>query len=198
MKTCTKCGVTKPPEDFYERPTQPCKECHRAAVRARYERKPVTRGPTITEKRCTRCDETKPISEFYARRGDPSAGYWTSHCKACSIITVRETRERNPERHRAGSRRWAANNPRKVKNTILKRMYGITIDEYEAMLVKQGGGCAICGQKEPGGNAGHLHVDHCHDTKKVRGLLCGSCNNGLGRFVHRIDLLLAAIKYLQE
>ena len=51
--------------------------------------------------------------------------------------------------------------------------------EYEQMLVQQGGECAICGQKDKSFN---LAVDHCHGTKRIRGLLCSQCNVGLGSF----------------
>ncbi len=60
------------------------------------------------------------------------------------------------------------------------------------MLEAQGGGCAICG-KPPGDIA--LHVDHCHETGRVRGLLCFSCNAGLGQFRHDPDLLYQAMEY---
>lgn len=68
----------------------------------------------------------------------------------------------------------------------LKYRYGITIDDYERMLAEQGGGCAIC-ERHPAeaGNPEHwtdvLCVDHCHDTGKVRGLLCNDCNLAIGR-----------------
>lgn len=64
------------------------------------------------------------------------------------------------------------------------------------MEVEQGGACKICG--EPCTSGRSLAVDHCHKTGRVRGLLCGQCNNGLGRFRDRPDLLLAAIAYLEE
>ena len=65
------------------------------------------------------------------------------------------------------------------------------------MLVAQDGGCAICKVKD-NGTYEYFSVDHCHKTLKVRGLLCTNCNNGLGRFKDRIDLLDAAIKYLRN
>ena len=58
----------------------------------------------------------------------------------------------------------------------LKRTYGITVDRYEEMLTEQDGGCFLCGKTHP---ERRLHVDHCHDTGKVRGLLCSNCNSGL-------------------
>ncbi|MDQ3714717.1 MAG: endonuclease VII domain-containing protein [Actinomycetota bacterium] len=60
------------------------------------------------------------------------------------------------------------------------------------MLAKQDGLCAVC-QMAPAG-----HVDHDHDTGKVRGLLCFNCNGGLGQFKDRIDILAAAVDYLKS
>ena len=79
--------------------------------------------------------------------------------------------------------------------------YGITPDDYDAMLENQGGRCAICGQPETAlgyhGEIKSLAVDHCHDTGDVRGLLCQSCNMGIGLFDHNDELMQAAIKYLK-
>jgi protein-arginine kinase activator protein McsA len=58
------------------------------------------------------------------------------------------------------------------------------------MIAAQGGRCLICQEETK------LHVDHCHETKKVRGLLCRECNTGLGKFKERVDLLERAIHYL--
>ena len=67
-----------------------------------------------------------------------------------------------------------------VRRNNLKRCYGITLEDFNEMLVEQGGVCAICRKDEPGGRHGEFHVDHCHDTGKVRGLLCDACNRMLG------------------
>lgn len=78
----------------------------------------------------------------------------------------------------------------------LKRAYGMTLEEYEALLRAQEGKCAICG--ETCGTGQHLSVDHCHDTNAVRGLLCRNCNRGLGLFQDRPDLLGRAHEYLKK
>ena len=72
-------------------------------------------------------------------------------------------------------------NPEENRARQLKHRYGITIEEYDKMLISQNNGCAICG-KETAYNSGEkrLHVDHCHITGKVRGLLCSQCNTTLG------------------
>ena len=79
------------------------------------------------------------------------------------------------------------------RETQLKR-YGLTPDGFDAMLAGQGGACAICsGQVTARG----WHVDHCHETGTVRGILCHQCNVGLGHFKDDPVRLAAAIAYLE-
>jgi hypothetical protein len=78
--------------------------------------------------------------------------------------------------------------------------YKMTLEEYDALLSAQQSGCAICGGGPHGGRSDArkkwLSVDHCHDTGRVRGLLCDNCNIGLGKFKENSALLQAAIEYL--
>lgn len=87
----------------------------------------------------------------------------------------------------------------------LLRRYGITELEYQEMLKKQKGCCAICGVDKPipshnskDGSPQRLAIDHCHETGKVRGLLCFSCNRGIGYLKDSIELLESAIIYLKQ
>jgi hypothetical protein len=79
----------------------------------------------------------------------------------------------------------------------IKRVFGLDRSQYAAMLSTQGNCCAICGRSPEGSYPGMLHVDHCHDTGKVRGLLCQVCNLSLGKFQHDPDLLRRAAEYLE-
>jgi hypothetical protein len=76
-----------------------------------------------------------------------------------------------------------------------QRKYGVSQEQFAAMLISQGGACAICGATEAGGR-GTFHVDHCHSLGTVRGLLCHNCNVGLGHFRDDTALLLRASNYL--
>jgi hypothetical protein len=76
--------------------------------------------------------------------------------------------------------------------------YGITGEDYKRMLSAQNFSCAICGTKEPAGKGSTFHVDHCHVTKAVRGLLCHHCNTSLGGFKDSPVLLREAASYLES
>jgi hypothetical protein len=85
------------------------------------------------------------------------------------------------------------------RRASLKKLYGLTPEDYETMKANQSGGCAICGRTVVG-NKRHqcLHVDHDHATGKVRGLLCHTCNTGLGAFKDSPDLMAKAADYLKR
>jgi hypothetical protein len=93
-------------------------------------------------------------------------------------------------------------NKDKVKNIDLKKHYGITLEQYNAMLAAQGGVCAICGgvndmKDHRSGKLRNLSVDHCHSKGHVRKLLCQYCNQGLGNFRDDPKLLRKAAAYLE-
>lgn len=87
------------------------------------------------------------------------------------------------------------------RNAYLLGKYGITTEQYDAMLEAQGGGCAICKRKKPdSGKQKWFHVDHVElfGGYLVRGILCNRCNSGIGMFAHCPELMLVAIKYLMD
>lgn len=83
------------------------------------------------------------------------------------------------------------------KDTHLKRKFGISLNQYNSILQHQGGKCAICGKVETIRMFKWLAVDHCHKTKRVRGLLCNRCNTCIGKFEDDVALLQKAITYLR-
>lgn len=84
------------------------------------------------------------------------------------------------------------------RNYSLMANYGINVATYEVMLAKQSGLCKICKSSNPGGHGKYFNVDHCHKTKQVRGLLCQSCNTGLGGFRDNTALMQEAMNYLKS
>jgi hypothetical protein len=98
---------------------------------------------------------------------------------------------------REDARAWQEAHPAKRKAQRL-RAFGIGLDEYKQMLDAQGGKCAICGFQERSDPNFFPVVDHCHETGKVRGLLCANCNHILGKAKDNPDVLRAAAEYLEK
>ncbi|HWS47876.1 MAG TPA: endonuclease VII domain-containing protein, partial [Acidimicrobiia bacterium] len=155
--------------------------------------------------------QTKPFTDFYANRLGRD-GY-RPECKACNLAARKAKYAENPAPYIARVKKWQQENADRLnayrreyrqrperkradRDAHLRRKYGIGIDEFEALLAAQGGGCAICGAPPP--EHGSLHVDHDHATGAVRGLLCVSCNNALGAFRESHDVLRAAADYLDR
>ena len=101
------------------------------------------------------------------------------------------------ERRKQATKAWRDGNKDKVLNKRYKERYGITLNEYEEMLSKQDGKCAVCLVDGKATKQKKLVVDHNHSTGSIRGLLCHSCNCGLGLFKDREELLNKAINYLR-
>lgn len=98
---------------------------------------------------------------------------------------AKKYRENNRDKYRLAS----------LKSDLKKK--GLSIEEYEKMLIEQNNSCKIC-LKHESRFSKRLHVDHCHTTGKVRGLLCVHCNHILGKAFDNIEVLKSAIKYLVE
>lgn len=142
---------------------------------------------------CTDCKLDKPETAFSKDCHSPTG--LRRYCRDCAAILYKKDYDSRPEYYRDRAAKWAAANPEKrkrvQKNADLKAAYGITLKEFEAMLEVQSGKCKIC--EKPMAPA---CVDHCHDTGKIRGLLCSGCNSGIGGLCHSIPNLQAAIAYL--
>lgn len=113
---------------------------------------------------------------------EPVRRHCTSYCKEC-----RKPIEAKYRKHRKY----------KIRDTVLRRTYGISTEEYNELFSKQKGCCTIC-NKHQSEFKKRLCVDHCHTTNKVRSLLCSDCNLGLGNFREDKDLLLKARDYLSK
>lgn len=151
-------------------------------------------------KLCAQCGIEKPLDQYYS---SPSKRNM-KHCVSCNqgreqlyskkryaSFTVEERAARV-----ANHKVWREKNRGKARHWRLVRDYGIGIEEYRAMLKRQNGVCAICQVTRDTNYS--LHVDHCHDTGKVRGLLCGSCNKMLGLARDDRARLARAAEYLDR
>jgi len=153
---------------------------------------------------CKRCLHTLPEQAFY-RRG---TGF-RSECKACAKAMTANWYAKNGDAARAKVRQWTAENGDKLKAyraanrrkhylQELGRKYGVTGEWFEQQMNAQGAACACCRrvfswddkQVKP-------HVDHCHISGKVRGLLCNGCNTTLGIVGDSVERLVALAEYLK-
>ncbi len=164
----------------------------------------------FTSKTCGTCGGNKPLHEFH--RNIKSRDGHTSSCKPCARERTRKWAAQNPERVREGWEKWSKSdagkkshreaqrrylqtpaglisNRNKVRRSEIKAKYGLTVEEYEAVLSR---GCAICGTHE-----GQMNLDHDHANGQVRDALCGGCNRGLGQFQDKVDRLIQAAAYLE-
>jgi hypothetical protein len=123
---------------------------------------------------CNECGIEKSWDEFY-KKTDPDPrvhGQPKSRCKECYKRVCKRTPEQNRAKH-------------------LRDNYKISPAEYEKLYLEQEGKCGICKK-----DFEQLHVDHCHDSQEIRGLLCKSCNTALGLFKDDVELMQNAISYL--
>lgn len=130
-------------------------------------------------KQCFTCKETKPLTEFQKKASSKDGLH--PNCKLC-----KQAKER------------AVRSPEYSRRSNLKRNFNITPEEYDMMLAKQVGVCAICKQAETSKRTTFLAVDHCHTTGAIRGLLCNNCNRGIGLLKDSPELLQAAKVYLEK
>ena len=149
------------------------------------------------KKKCTTCKKKKSLNEFY-KATSTKDGY-SYQCKLCAIDYSKDYIDSNKEACNEVKKAYEHSESGKStkRNAQLKRRYGITLEDYDALFIKQGGCCAICG-KTPAEQGRILAVDHCHSTGKVRGLLCTVCNMGIGHLGDSASRVRKALEYLVE
>jgi hypothetical protein len=169
------------------------------------------------KKRCNKCSKRRPLKFFY-RHPQMKDGH-LNHCVTCHGKAGRANYRKNIDRWREYSRNyqrsWRKNpgNKKKAKEYKDKyrkahpervqelrrrkviRSYGLTLEEYDAMVRRQRNRCKSCGGP-PDGRWKKLHIDHCHKTGRVRGLLCGKCNCAAGYLKDDPKRALALSRYL--
>ena len=130
----------------------------------------------IIEKKCNRCGSFKKLTEFGL-----DITKFLGHrnwCKEC----VRDYASNDYKKRRVFLREYA------LDRVLIK--FNLTREKYNKLIA---GGCAICGRIDE-----EFHIDHCHKTNKFRGILCESCNRGLGFFKDNSNTLLRAAVYLEK
>ena len=149
---------------------------------------------------CLKCLKYKPIDTYHYRED----GFLNknSQCRDCTNNYTRKWRKTHPSSAEALEKARDYRDSHKIQLRLYERKrllasYGLTLKDYNKLLKKQKGACAICGKKKAHKKGKFLHVDHNHKTGKVRGLLCAVCNTALGR-LNSVKILKKAIKYLRS
>jgi len=159
-------------------------------------------------KKCRGCGEVKPIKaqgfcrKCFARKKRHGHTNRTRLIKGTKLCTVCGKKPIHAKKMCGAcyAKHRDVINPEMRTNADLKRHFGITIDDYNRMLEYQNFCCAICGKRVEdmdNGMAKRFDVDHDHSTGKIRGLLCGNCNRGIGNLQDSPENLQSAIQYLK-
>ena len=148
-------------------------------------------------KKCSKCKIDKPHSDYF-KDNKRKIGI-RCKCKDCCKQETIEWRIKNRSEYNGYTAMWRSKNPDKQHATDIKRNYGLSIEDYNRMLVEQECKCKICGkQHDPSKKRGRLYVDHNHKNGKVRGLLCSGCNTAIGNMKDDVSLILKAIEYINS
>jgi hypothetical protein len=152
-------------------------------------------SPSYRGKAGTWC---RPCFASY-HRGEPAPNvqHEPRACAVCGNIYVPKHLKASAEFCSRRCKDLSRSRSPKRRDQRLRREYGITLADYEALLVKQKNRCAICRVEKPAGRWDVWHIDHCHDKGHVRGILCSSCNHGIGQFRDDPALLRRAADYLE-
>lgn len=162
--------------------------CRRKVLTVRQSEEVAEQNVAQMIRVCTKCKIEKPLSEFPKNKASRDGRHTT--CSPCKRAYEKEVYDRDPEHARKLRRRRRQ-----------KHLYGITQEFFDLAFASQRGLCAICKKQlvldhTSNHQANKAHVDHDHATQKFRGLLCGYCNLGLGKFWDNPSLLREAAAYL--
>lgn len=168
-----------------------------AVRRARYHSDPEVRARRLSQVRTPEANR-EYMRKYYAENKDK----WRARHEDPAIrerrSRLRKERYANDAEFRERCKKAARDiDPAKRRDQRMRRAYGIGAAEFDELIRRQGGGCAICRSVVGDGADRPLYVDHCHRSGKVRGLLCSSCNFGIGKFRDDVALLARAIDYLE-
>lgn len=155
----------------------------------------------LSHKICKDCKQSKPLTEFYQKtsKGLNRPPRYSTRCKRCQYDRTREyqTRPENVVKVLEYKRKYYHTKGKRAIQDLSYRKFNASAAAYDLQFHGQNGRCAVC-LREPGKGEARFAFDHDHETGSARGVLCPSCNGGLGCFRDRPDLLQAAIAYLTQ
>lgn len=170
----------------------------------RHSRKERLNGVGVSV-RCRQCklERNARYDAAHKEKRVEISSKWTKENRDKANAWYREDRKNNPEKYSEISKRYYSKNKVKKHEYQITRLYGIEAEQYYKMFSDQENRCAICNQHETRksrtpGEVAKLTLDHNHETGQIRGLLCHSCNTGIGKFRESKDLLRLAVAYLEN
>lgn len=150
--------------------------------------------PGWTEKPCPGCGVVHPREEYGTQsRCRRCVAEYSKRGQAQRNKRRRELYRQDPAKWKDKNANWKRKNAEKVRDSHLRRKYGIPPGTFARLLAEQNGVCAIC--LTPSDKT--LHVDHCHTYGVVRALLCDSCNRGIGHLKEDPAVLRRAAEYVE-
>jgi hypothetical protein len=151
--------------------------------------------PSVTEKLCARCNKILPIEAFQLSNSSGRRDGRQSYCRPCVTEYKRAWSRAHPENITARWKRAKERNPNVSRERVLRK-YGLTLDSFEALFQKQKGKCRGCLSPLIRGRA--THIDHCHNSNKIRGLLCNNCNLAVGMLSDDPTRMRRLARYVSE
>lgn len=225
-KTCRLCKQVKPRGEFEQRTvrtrwgmettryTFTCLACVARGLKDK-------RCPK-TEKQCIYCKQVKPVSAFHSHNYTTKTGKNSrrlmSGCKACKGRYTKVWRAENKEHIQKVNWDWYEHNKGQVvernkaynefhkerqrawaRKHQFRTRYDLTLEQYDNMVAQQAGKCLVCGvvPKLTKRTSKGLHVDHCHKSGKVRGLLCHQCNCAIGLLKEDTNRIRRLLEYIE-
>jgi 5-methylcytosine-specific restriction endonuclease McrA len=147
----------------------------------------------VDTKVCTKCKELKPLTDYQNHKLMKDGK--RNDCRTCHNQQTSQWIKDNPEARKAYAQSERCKTGQ--RNSRYKKLYKITVEEYDQKMLEQKGICAIC-PKHQSESKKKFAVDHNHKTNQVRGLLCDNCNRALGYFQDNPDLLDSGSVYLRS
>lgn len=144
---------------------------------------------------CRCCKKLKSLDEFGNNKANKNGK--SIYCLICTQIKSRNQYKRKGASSILNKSKYSTNSSEYRKDKLLRLRYGISLDEYNKILIDQNNNCAIC-QINKIDLTKILFVDHNHKTGQIRGLLCDSCNRGIGVFKESVKSLRLAADYLER
>lgn len=165
-------------------------------------------GPKYTSAGCVQCTNDDVTAKRPGKRVGPSGAARAHLTRAIAALELKPTYVPSRPCKHGHMLRWTSTNncvecskeararrKERYRDSYFKKLYGIGLKERDGIAESQGGKCAIC--RDDLDLSSGTHVDHCHDTGKVRGILCSKCNQAIGLFRDNPEFMRSAAAYVE-